>query len=76
MTVTNDVGIKVRAGNPAQTIEDLAIALEQLAADPQRRAQMGEAGRRRAAHVYDWHHTGELLRDLYTSAASSVRGPV
>ena len=69
VTVTSDVGIKVGARSPAQTIRDLATALEQLAADPHLCARMGEAGRQRVAILYDWDRVGELLRDLYAAVA-------
>ena len=69
VSVTDDVGIKVKARNPAQATHDLALALERLAADPELRACMGEAGRRRVADMYDWDRKGELLRDLYPSVA-------
>jgi len=71
-SVTDDVGIKVPARNPPQTIHDLAAALQHLSADPQLRARMSEAGRQRVADVFQWNGMSILLRELYDSVVSEV----
>ena len=67
--VSSDSGIKVPVHDQAQVIAGLASALERLAGDPELRQAMGQAGRLRAAQVYNWGRKGELLRALYAQIA-------
>jgi glycosyltransferase involved in cell wall biosynthesis len=69
--VSSDCGIKVPVYDQAQVIAGLASALERLASDPALRQTMGQAGRQRAAQVYNWDHKGELLRVLYAQIAGA-----
>lgn len=67
--VTEDTGVKVRAGNPEQAIHDIAAAMERLARDATLRAMMGHAGRQRSLQVFSWEHKGKLLDALYRRVA-------
>lgn len=62
--VTEETGLLVEAGD--QTA--LAAALDRLVANPALRAQMGEAGRKRALDVFNWDrsadHSIEIYRDI------------
>ncbi|HEX2904757.1 MAG TPA: glycogen synthase [Jatrophihabitans sp.] len=56
--------------SPAATAEfeaGLADAVNQLIADPQRVAEMGRAGRRRAVEAYDWAAIAQRTVELYRS---------
>ena len=55
-------GILVPPNDPAA----LAQALRELVADPERRRQMGKAGRRRAEELFDGSATLRALDELYT----------
>ncbi len=63
--VTEDTGIKVPAIYPAQAIADMALAMRQLAEDPHRRNQLGQAGQKRVREVYDWEIKGQFFAQLY-----------
>jgi glycosyltransferase involved in cell wall biosynthesis len=64
LQVTAQTGIKVTPVNPAQTIRDMAIAMELLTGYPQLRNRMGTAGRARVREMFAWDRKGEWLRDL------------
>lgn len=63
--VTNDVGIKVTAGSPDQSVRDLAVAMKQLAGDPILRQQMGLAGKQLVRQAYSWEGRRQLFNELY-----------
>jgi glycosyltransferase involved in cell wall biosynthesis len=46
-------------------VGELVQALEELLDDPERRARMGAAGRRRALAEYSWHAVAEATADAY-----------
>jgi glycosyltransferase involved in cell wall biosynthesis len=71
--VSDECGVKVPIVSAEQVRSDLTSALDRLAADPELRCRMGEAGRRRIAQVYDWEHKGQLLREIYLHASSRTR---
>jgi len=73
--ISSDAGIKIPVHDQAQVIAGLASALERLAANPALRQAMGQAGRLRAAKVYNWDHKGELLRVLYARIAQAEGVP-
>src|SRR5215210_5789075 len=50
----------------------LAQAIESLLADPQRRRQMGQAGRERALRLFDWDRTAEQFEEIYREVASRM----
>jgi glycosyltransferase involved in cell wall biosynthesis len=72
--VSNGTGIKVPVRERAQVIDGLASALERLAVNPALCQSMGDAGRLRAAQVYNWNHKGELLKALYAQVAGVSEG--
>ena len=57
--------------DPKQFSVDLAKALNQLMADPEARARMGQAGRRRALEVFSWASIARQTADLYQSLVGS-----
>ena len=61
-------GIKIEPRNPAQVVDDLALALERLQADPDLRLRLGRAARRRAEDFYLWDRLGERLREIQVEA--------
>jgi glycosyltransferase involved in cell wall biosynthesis len=66
-------GVKVPIVHQRQVVADLAAALAWLAADPDQRRRMGEAGRRRVEREYTWDRKGELLRTLYAEVGGAAR---
>ena len=73
------VPIELRTDEPmAPTDPDafergLAAAINELVADPDRRAAMGLAGRGRAVERFSWGAIAEQTVTLYRSLLSSVR---
>jgi glycosyltransferase involved in cell wall biosynthesis len=65
LQVTEATGIKVSATSAEQAVTDLASAIEQLATDPSRRANLGEAGRLRVDQEFNWERKGDQLARLY-----------
>jgi glycosyltransferase involved in cell wall biosynthesis len=61
-------GIKIEPQNPIQVVDDLALALARLWADPDLRLRLGLAARRRAEDFYLWDRLGERLRDIQSEA--------
>jgi alpha-maltose-1-phosphate synthase len=63
--------------DPDRFARDLAAAVNALMADPERRARMGAAGRRRAVERFSWSSiadsTVDLYRSLVTAAAEARR---
>jgi len=72
--VTEATGIKIPAINPEQATTDLAVALEQLAGDPLRLAQLAGGGRRRVDQEFNWDRRGEHLARLYVRLLNSTAG--
>lgn len=76
LQVTEETGIKVAAISPDQVIRDLAAAAEELARDPLRRLQLGQAARERVAQHFSWEKKGERLACIYRDLTNRVaRGP-
>jgi glycosyltransferase involved in cell wall biosynthesis len=65
LQVSEATGIKIPAITPQQVVTDLASALRQLASDPSRRAQLGEAARAAVQKNHNWDKKGEQLAALY-----------
>jgi alpha-maltose-1-phosphate synthase len=69
------VPVELRADDPMSPADpdafaaDLASAINDLMADPQRRAEMGRAGRARAVSNFSWGAIAEETIDLYRSLA-------
>jgi len=68
--VTAETGFKVPAHTPEQAVNDLALAMRQLAKDPELRLQMGKTARRRVEQTYTWEEIGRSLVQLYEDAVA------
>jgi alpha-maltose-1-phosphate synthase len=64
--VSDGTGLPV---DPERFVADLAERVNTLVADPDRAAEMGRAGRRRAVELFSWSRIAERTRDLYASLA-------
>ena len=53
--------------DPDRFARDLAAAVNRLMADPDLRARMGAAGRRRAVERFSWSSIADQTVDLYRS---------
>jgi len=51
----------------------LAEAIGSLLGDPERRAQMGHAGRERALQLFDWDRTAEQFERIYAEVLARAR---
>jgi glycosyltransferase involved in cell wall biosynthesis len=69
--VTPDIGIKVAAADRAQTIDQLAAAMNRLAQDTTICQRMGEAGRKRVRDMHSWQAKGELLVQVYVDVVTA-----
>ncbi len=58
-------GIKIPPGRPSAVAADFAAALDGLARDPGRSADLARAGRRRIEEYYLWERLGQRLREIY-----------
>jgi glycosyltransferase involved in cell wall biosynthesis len=65
LQVTEETGIKVPALSPAQAVRDLSAALIRLAGDPELRARMGQAGRRRVEQSFLWDDRGDRMAAIF-----------
>jgi glycosyltransferase involved in cell wall biosynthesis len=54
--------------NAADAVEQLAAALDQLAAQPALRTQLGEAGSREVQARYEWPAINQRLEEIYQTA--------
>ena len=63
--VTSETGIRVRAIDPPQAIQDLAEAMTALAQGGDRRQVMGVAGQARVREFYRWEVRGQIYSRLY-----------
>ena len=72
LQVTDQTGVKVPAHGPGQAVQGLTPALQRLAADPELRLRLGEAGQARVRRIYDWNARGA---GLFTSTSRSWRRP-
>ena len=66
--VTDNVGVKVLARDPEQTVTELAAAMKRLAYDSKLRCRMGIAGRERIVTQYLWDHKVKYYEATYTEA--------
>jgi len=57
--------VRIRPQSPEQVVADLTAALDRLAADPELRQTMGEAGRRRVREVFSWQRVADDLDRVY-----------
>jgi glycosyltransferase involved in cell wall biosynthesis len=63
--VDDTCGIRVHPVDPEQFADDLAAAITRLADDPELRARLGAAGRKRVAEIAVWDRKVEQLEALY-----------
>ena len=63
--VTAETGIRVRALDPDQAVQELAQAMTALATDGDRRRSMGVAGQARVREFYRWEVRGQIYSHLY-----------
>jgi glycosyltransferase involved in cell wall biosynthesis len=63
--VTEQTGIKVPAISPEQAVRDLAMAMLHLAQDPDTKARMSKASRRRVEEQFAWTSKGDRMRQIY-----------
>ncbi|MGZ6300000.1 MAG: glycosyltransferase, partial [Candidatus Limnocylindria bacterium] len=75
------VPVEFRAEEPMTPVDpdrlagDLATAINRLMADPELRARMGAAGRRRAVERFSWSSIAEQTVALYDSLPGSASIP-
>jgi starch synthase len=60
-------GTSFEPRDPERFERDLAAAIDELMADPERRAAMGRAGRRRAVERFGWDAIARRTVELYRS---------
>ena len=70
-TVTAETGVLVPVGTARHIAEEIATALRMFAADPERRREMGDAGRRRFLERYRWSVRADELADLLAEVVAS-----
>ncbi|MBF2048586.1 MAG: glycosyltransferase [Elainella sp. C42_A2020_010] len=63
--VTSETGVKIAAHHPEQVIQDLSVAMIQLANDPDLREQMGKAGQKRILAGFSWQSKAERWAKFY-----------
>ena len=77
--VSEQSGIKVSADSPRQAVRGLAIAMEQLAQDPDRRHCLGNGARERVQKHFNWDSKSEqagpcvFLKDLCRSMRNNIK---
>ena len=59
--VSDQAGYRVEPGSPRQAVRDIAAAMRELAADPNRRRAMGIAGQKRIEAQFNWEARGSLI---------------
>ena len=70
--VTPQTGFKVAAQDPDQSVGDMAAVMQKLAADPELRVQMGQAGRQLVDDNFSWTAVGKQLNSVYASTSTAV----
>ena len=72
--VTEETGYKVPAPDPRRAVEGLAEAMSALALDPEARARMGRAARRRVEEHFDWERKGAQIEAYFEELDSRRSG--
>ena len=72
--ITEETGILIPPATPTKFIEELAGALLWMAKNPEKRIEMGDLGRKRAARLYDWRAKATALLKIYEDVLSSRFG--
>jgi glycosyltransferase involved in cell wall biosynthesis len=57
---------------PRGDADALARAIQTLLTDPERRREMGQAGRARALRLFDWDRSAEQFEQLYREVAARM----
>lgn len=60
-------GVKVPAATPEQAVNDIAVAMRDLAGDPERRLQLAECGHKRLLDRYRWAEKARFYSSIYRS---------
>ena len=68
--VNSEVGRKIAAIAPDQAVEDLGMAMRELALDPDLRGRFGKAARQRVASEFTWEKKVEQLSKVYEQVLS------
>lgn len=63
--ITDETGFRVPVSSLKQSINDLGLALLQLAQEPELRQRMSTAGRERIRANFDWNSKGEQFDRIY-----------
>ena len=66
-------GVKVPAHTPEQAVNDIAVAMCDLAGDPERRTQLAERGHERLLERYRWSEKARFYTSIYQAMLG--RGP-
>ncbi|MDB5295792.1 MAG: family glycosyltransferase [Phycisphaerales bacterium] len=70
--VDDTCGVLVDPTSRDALIDGFAAAIAALAADPARRAALGEAGRRRVTDLFDWERKVDRIQGLYREVAAAA----
>lgn len=65
---TPATALRIPIGSPARTVERLAEAMLQLAADPALRARLGNAGFDRVRQCFTWENKAQRMDRIYVAA--------
>lgn len=68
--ITEDCGIRIPPVHRAQVVDDLALALVNLAKDPDLRQTLGAGARKRVEDVYAWDRGGDQVARLYEEVST------
>lgn len=71
--VIHQTGFKVFPGNPTQVIQDIAVAMGQLAMDAELRRRKGESGMNHVASNYLWDRKRRSISLLYQELLDGTR---
>jgi glycosyltransferase involved in cell wall biosynthesis len=74
--VTEETGFKVSAINPEQSVQELAVAMTQLAKNSLLRLDMGKTARKLVSEKYSWQAAGERLSKIYKEIANQSTSAV
>jgi len=65
MHINKECGIKITPESPRQAVREIAIALEDLYQNDERRAELGRSAKKRVEELYLWDKLGDRLKDIY-----------
>lgn len=73
--VNEDTGFAIAAHTMPQVVDELATAMRTLAADPELRRRLGEAGHRRAVTEFTWERKARETERIYMEVAGRAGAP-